>query len=61
MTVVYSTCDSQVKTNPISLIADVFFKLLSQLWYDLSGTKFHLGGQTIHVATPLNMVTFYSS
>ena len=33
--------------------------LSSQLWYDLSGRKFHLGGQTIHVATPLNMVTFY--
>jgi hypothetical protein len=28
----------------------------SQLWYDLSSKKFHLGGQTIHVATPLNMV-----
>jgi alpha-glucosidase (family GH31 glycosyl hydrolase) len=30
--------------------------LSSQLWYDLSSKKFHLGGQTIHVATPLNMV-----
>ncbi|CAB4000528.1 Neutral alpha-glucosidase AB, partial [Paramuricea clavata] len=38
---------------------DVYLPGKDELWYDLSGTKFHLGGQTIHVATPLNMIPVF--
>ncbi|XP_028409802.1 neutral alpha-glucosidase AB-like isoform X2 [Dendronephthya gigantea] len=38
---------------------DVYLPDKDQLWYDLPGNKFHLGGQTIHVATPLNMIPVF--